>query len=47
MLCSYIPKESPDIGCCEVDPIVSTVLVNLDLLGNGSICEHDHLIMSG
>jgi hypothetical protein len=40
---SYIPKETPDIGCGKVDAIASTELINLNLLGNGSVGKYDHL----
>jgi hypothetical protein len=40
---SYPPKETPDIGCGEVDPIASTELINLNLLGDGCVGEYDHL----
>jgi hypothetical protein len=40
---SCIPKETPDIGCGKVDPIVSTKLIDLNLLGNGCVGEYDHL----
>ena len=40
---SYIPKETSDIGCGEVDPVASTELIDLNLLGNGSVGEYDHL----
>ena len=43
---SHIPKETPDVGCCEIDPIASTVFVDFDLLGDSSICEDDHLVPS-
>jgi hypothetical protein len=43
---SYIPKETPDIGCSEVDPVASTELIDLDLLCDGSVGENDHLMMS-
>lgn len=40
---SYIPKETPDIGCGEVDPICSTELIDLDLFGNSCVGKYDHL----
>ena len=43
---SYIPKETPDIGCGKVDTVASTELINLNLLGNSCVSEYDHLTAS-
>jgi hypothetical protein len=43
---SYIPKETPDIGCGKVNTVTSTELINLNLLCDGCIGEYDHLRMS-
>jgi hypothetical protein len=40
---SYIPKETPDIGCGKVDAIASTEFINLNLLGDGSVGKYNHL----